>query len=49
MIICRGHGLPTDQRGIRGNMYVKINITTPVITEEGDKFILENLRGKYNA
>lgn len=49
MIICRGHGLPTDQRGIRGNMYVKINITTPVITEEGDKFILENLREKYNA
>jgi DnaJ-class molecular chaperone len=49
MIICRGHGLPIDQRGIRGNMYVKINVTTPIITEESDKFILENLRGKYNV
>lgn len=47
MIICRGHGLPQDQRGIRGNMYVKINLKTPHIAEESDKFILEKLRGKY--
>lgn len=47
MIICRGHGLPQDQRGIRGSMYVKVNIKTPIISEEGDKFILEKLRNKY--
>lgn len=49
MINCKGHGLPQDQRGIRGSMFVKINIKTPIITDEGDKFILEKLRNKYGS
>ena len=48
MIICRGHGLPRSQSNIRGSMYVKINMRTPNITEEGDKFVLEKLRAKYD-
>ncbi len=48
MIICRGHGLPQSQRTGRGSMYVKINVKTPNITEEGDKFIIEKLRAKYD-
>ncbi len=48
MIICRGHGLPQSQRSTRGSMYVKINVKTPNITEEGDKFIIEKLRAKYD-
>lgn len=46
-IICRGHGLPKDQRGVRGNMYVKINVTTPTVTNEEDKLMLEKLKLKY--
>ena len=48
MIICRGHGLPRSQSNVRGSMYVKINVRTPNITEEGDKFVLEKLRAKYD-
>lgn len=47
MINCKGHGLPTDDRGIRGSMYVKINIKTPTIVDGVDRTILETLRGKY--
>lgn len=48
-IICRGHGLPKSQGSGRGSMYVKINVKTPNITDEGDKFIIDKLRGKYNV
>ena len=47
MINCKGHGVPTDDRGIRGSMFVKINIKTPNVIEQEDKDILEKLRGKY--
>jgi molecular chaperone DnaJ len=34
MINCKGHGVPTDDRGIRGSMFVKINIKTPAVREK---------------
>ena len=49
MINCKGHGLPQDQRGIRGSMFVKINVKTPIIADEGDRYILEKLRNKYGS
>ena len=47
MINCKSHGLPEAQSNIRGNMYVKINVKTPVNIAEEDKVIIEQLRGKY--
>jgi len=47
MINCKGHGLPEAQGTVRGNMYVKINVKTPVNIAEEDKVIIEQLRGKY--
>lgn len=47
MINCRGHGLPEAQSNNRGNMFVKINVRTPVNIAEEDKVLIEQLRKKY--
>ncbi len=47
MINCKGHGLPEAQSNVRGNMYVKINVRTPVNIAEEDKVLIEQLRKKY--
>lgn len=47
MINCKGHGVPTDDRGHRGALFVRINIKTPAVGDEEDKQILEKLREKY--
>lgn len=49
MIKCAGHGVPSDDRGIRGSMFVKINITTPIVSDSADRTILETLREKYSG
>lgn len=47
MINCKGHGVPSDDRGIRGSMFVKINVATPVVADSEDRAMLEKLREKY--
>lgn len=48
MINCRGHGLyEMNRQNARGSMFVVINITTPNISDPGDRVVLEKIQRKY--
>jgi DnaJ-class molecular chaperone len=49
LIRCQGYGLPGDSRGIRGNMFLRININTLQGLSEEDIQVLENIRKKYGS
>lgn len=47
MIRCQGYGLPRDNRGIRGSMFLRVIIETLQGISNEDQEILEQLRKKY--
>lgn len=49
LLACNGYGLPkSPNNNARGNLYVKLNITIPKITNSSDESTLKQLKAKYS-
>lgn len=49
LLACNGYGLPKNhQTGVRGNLYVRMNITIPRITDAVDESAIKQLKTKYS-
>ena len=49
LLACNGYGLPKGpNNNARGNLYVRLNITIPKISDESDKTLLQQLKTKYS-